>query len=394
MNFVISLKRQFLNNITKIIELVNELNDQIYADDKWLEFPQLNEINPLIDELIDRVRLIIYNKKREKNEIINIGVDKNKDIEGYVHICNKIVDDKLEFVNKISELIDNAIEKKDFRNLKDDALKLIGNSCICDVKRKVCKKDNKEKDSAVKRKGRKKDNKEKDSDDSKNNNSNNDDNNNNDNDNNNDNLIDKLLTNSDKLHNFNDKVLNNLIIIAKLKEELSINIEKIRAIFNKIENVPKNDIKSKLDKYKNLNILLDDLINHIWRILYSKNRVNNEIDNIDCDKDENAKRYASKYINIGNDKLFLINAVSDSIDDLMGGLDVNTSNDIAVKKLKDSKSIILKSINKFNSYIKQDNKKKDIEKKDIEKKDIKKKDTKKKNNKPDIELVMILRHIY
>ena len=129
-------------------------------------------------------------------------------------------------------------------------------------------------------------------------------------------------------------------------------------------------------------------------MLYSKNTVNNEIDNIDCDKDENAKRYASKYINIGNDKLFLINAVSDSIDDLMGGLDVNTSNDIAVKKLKDSKSIILKSINKFNSYIKQDNKKKDIEKKDIEKKDIKKKDTKKNNNKPDIELVMILRHIY
>ena len=170
----------------------------------------------MIDELIDRGRLIIYNKKREKNEIINIGVDKDKDIEGYVHVYNKIVDDKLEFMNKISELIDNAIKKKDFRNLKDDALKLIGNSCICDVKRKVCKKDNKEKDS----------------DDSKNNNSNNDDNNNNDNDNNNDNLIDKLLTNSDKLHNFNDKVLNNLIIIAKSKKELSINIKIKKRTFN------------------------------------------------------------------------------------------------------------------------------------------------------------------
>ena len=95
MNFVISLKIQFLNNITKIIELVNELNDQIYADDKWLVFAQLIKINPLIDELIDRVRLIIYNKKREKDEIINIDVDKDKDIEGYVHIYNKIVDDKL-----------------------------------------------------------------------------------------------------------------------------------------------------------------------------------------------------------------------------------------------------------------------------------------------------------
>ena len=165
---------------------------------------------------------------------------------------------------------------------------------------------------------------------SSNSNNNNNNNDNNDN-NNNDNLIDKLLNNSDKLHNFNDKVLNNLIIIAKLKEELSINIEKIRAIFNKIENTPKNDLRSKLGKYKKLNILTDDLINHIWRMIYGKNRVNNEIDNIDCDKDEDTKRYASKYINIVNDKLKLINAVPDSIDELMEGLNVDTSNDIAAE---------------------------------------------------------------
>ena len=92
---------------------------------------------------------------------------------------------------------------------------------------------------------------------SNNNNNNNNDNNDNDN---NDNLIDKLLNNSDKLHNFNDKVLNNLIIIAKSKKELSINIKKIRAVFNKIENVPKNGLGPKLDEYKNLNILLDYLM--------------------------------------------------------------------------------------------------------------------------------------
>ena len=34
MNFIISLRKQFLNNITKINELVNELNDEIYADDQ------------------------------------------------------------------------------------------------------------------------------------------------------------------------------------------------------------------------------------------------------------------------------------------------------------------------------------------------------------------------
>ena len=157
----------------------------------------------MVDELIDRVWLMIYNKKREKNEIINISVDIDKDIEGYVKTYNEIVADIIEFVNGISELFDNAIEKKEFRNLKDDVSKLIGNSCIYDVKRKDCKKDNKEKYSDLKRKGRKKDNnKEKDSDDSKNVNNNNNNNNDDDNDNDNDNLIGKLKNNKDKLHNF------------------------------------------------------------------------------------------------------------------------------------------------------------------------------------------------
>ena len=94
-------------------------------------------------------------------------------------------------------------------------------------------------------------------------------------------------------------------------------------------------------------------------MLYGKNRVNDEIDNIDCDKVVEAKIYTSKYINIVNDKLCLIKNVSDSIEELMEGLNVDTSNDIAINKIKDFKSIILKWVNKFNKYVKQDTKKKD-----------------------------------
>ena len=61
---------------------------------------------------------------------------------------------------------------------------MIGNVCICDVKRKGCKKDN---------------NKEKDSDDSENDHNNNNHNDDNDSENDNDNLIDKLLNKNDKL---------------------------------------------------------------------------------------------------------------------------------------------------------------------------------------------------
>ena len=93
-----------------MIKLTDELkNDEIYDENQWLVFAQLNKINPLLDELIDCVWLIIYNKNREKNEIIKTGVDKDKDIEGYVNFYNNIVDDKLEFVNRIVKLFNNAI---------------------------------------------------------------------------------------------------------------------------------------------------------------------------------------------------------------------------------------------------------------------------------------------
>ena len=119
---------------------------------------QLNKINPLLHELIDHVWLTICNKNREKNEIINIDIDKHKDIEDYVNIYKKIIDDKFEFVNKIVELYNNAIDKKEFNNLKDDVLKLIGTSSICDVEQKSVRKIIIKKDDGVKRKDCKKDN--------------------------------------------------------------------------------------------------------------------------------------------------------------------------------------------------------------------------------------------
>ena len=86
----------------------------------------------------------------------------------------------------------------------------------------------------------------------------------------------------------------------------------------------------------------------------------------------------------------------------MEGLDVDTSNDILLKELKDFKRVIIKSINKFNSYIKLDTKKKDIEKKDAKKKDTVKEYLEKVNAKKIASnmmliinqlLVLILRHI-
>ena len=68
---------------------------------------------------------------------------------------------------------------------------------------------------------------------------------------------------------------------------------------------------------------------------YGKNGVNNEIDNIDGNIVEDAKIYLNKYIKIVSDKQVLIYSVSELIDELMEGLDVNSSNDTATKEVKD-----------------------------------------------------------
>ena len=114
-------------------------------------------------------------------------------------------------------------------------------------------------------------------------------------------------------------------------------------------NIPIKNIRPNLDKYKALNILYNDLLNHVWRMTYGKNRVNIEMDNIECNTVEDAKTYLTKYIKIVNDKQVLIYSVSESIDELMEGLDVNSSDDIVAKEIKDFKRVVIESIDKFKS---------------------------------------------
>ena len=97
-----------------------------------------------------------------------------------------------------------------------------------------------------------------------------------------------------KLRNFGDKVLNKLINVSETRKEILINIKKILAIIDQASNISKNDLKSKLDEYRKLNRLVDDLRNIIWVLMYGKNRVNNEINNINADKEKDVNGYVNK----------------------------------------------------------------------------------------------------
>ena len=74
-------------------------------------------------------------------------------------------------------------------------------------------------------------------------------------------------------------------------------------------------------------------------MIFGKNRVNNEMDNIDCNIVEDAKTYLTKYIKIVSDKQVLIDSVSESIDEIMEGLDVNSFNDTVTKEVKEFKRL-------------------------------------------------------
>ena len=121
-----------------------------------------------------------------------------------------------------------------------------------------------------------------------------------------------------------------------------------------------------------INALLDQSLDYIWNMIYGKNRKKNEINNIDIDKDKDIDEYVSKYMDIVNDKLELVNKIGELIDGIMMDIDRETDNNIIVKKLKKLKVNILKLIS-VNVYTNPDTKEKHTNP-----------DTKKKHTNPDI----------
>ena len=126
-----------MKNVEEICVLINELQDEIYCDDSWLRLVELNKIHVLIDDAFDYVWKTVYCKNREKHEKINI--DKDKDIDGYVSKYTNIVNDKLEFLNRIGELLDSTMidvqnevgminEVRQANEIDTDTLKLMYNT--------------------------------------------------------------------------------------------------------------------------------------------------------------------------------------------------------------------------------------------------------------------------
>ena len=164
----------------------------------------------------------------------------------------------------------------------------------------------------------------------------------------------------------------------------------------------------RLAELNKINVLLDEVLDYVWKTFYDKSREKHEKINIDKDKD--IDEYVSKYTNIVNDNLELVKRIGELLDSAMievqneAGMinDAKQASDIYIdtlklvnntlaKILKKWRDIVLETINKDDACSKpKDTKKKDnklAKQKKANKPDIKKKvnkpDTKKKDNKPD-----------
>ena len=81
--------------------------DEIYSDDSWLRLYELNKIENIIDDVLNVVFKEIYGKNRTSIKIT--GIDKHKDVDGYVSKLTDILNNYIKLINKVVETIHDVI---------------------------------------------------------------------------------------------------------------------------------------------------------------------------------------------------------------------------------------------------------------------------------------------
>ena len=185
--------------------------------------------------------------------------------------------------------------------------------------------------------------------------------------------------------------IDHVNLLARIRNDFSNNVEEICRLMNKLHNeIYSDDSRLRLVELNKINMLLDEALDYVWKTLCDKNREKHERINIDKYKDIDG--YVSKYTNIVNDKLELVNRIGEILDCAMievqnevdminevkqkeSEIDIETLNlmhEALAKIFKKWRDIVLEIINTDIACSKPDAKKKDN-----------KPDTKKKDNKPD-----------
>ena len=110
-----------------------------------------------------------------------------------------------------------------------------------------------------------------------------------------------------------NKQIDHINLLARIRNDFSKNIEEICRLMDELhDEIYSDDSWLRLVELNKINVLLDEVLDYVWKTLYSKNREKNERINIDKYKDIDG--YVSKYTNIVNDKLELVNRIGEILD--------------------------------------------------------------------------------
>ena len=283
---------------------MSELQDEIHRDDSWLRLVEMNKINALLDESLDYIWKMIYGKNREKNEIKNIDIDKDKDIDGYVTKYTDIVYDKSELVNKIGEVLDNImvdiargtdnnIIAKNLKKWKDDILKLISVNVYAkpDTKKHRCESSTFKTKTKIKTKTK-----------------------------------DKTKIKINNMINLINRINRRL---AKLKTKVTNKIKSVNKAMRKLQD----GSWLRLFELNKIDDILDDMINLVRYEIYVKRK---SPEKINIDKHKDIDEYVSKLTVIVNFKRRTLKMFNIRIGDVMSNIKdiVNT-----VKKMRKESEI-------------------------------------------------------
>ena len=167
-------------------------------------------------------------------------------------------------------------------------------------------------------------------------------------------------------------------LLARIRNDFSKNVEEISELMNKLHGeIYSDDSWLRLVELNKINVLLDEVLDYVWKTFYDKNREKHERINIDKYKDIDG--YVSKYTNIVNDKLELVNRIGEILDCAMievqnevdiinevgqkeSEIDIETlklMHEALAKILKKWRDVILEMINRDSACSKPDTKKRD-----------------------------------
>ena len=183
-----------------------------------------------------------------------------------------------------------------------------------------------------------------------------------------------------------NELIDQVNLLAKTRNDFSKNFNEICMLMNELQDeIYDDDSWLRLVELNKINMLLDESLDYVRKMIYAENREKHE--KISIDKDKDIDGYVSMYTGIINDKLELMNRIGELLDSIMVEVQnivdmVRETNndsliyDILEENFKKWKDNILELINSVNVCAKPNTKKKD--KPDTKKKDTKKKGTKKK----------------